>query len=197
LYRSFQPSEAAVPPAILPREEVVSRLLAVVRRQGYDGTSLAELSKVTGLGKSSLYHHFPKGKDDMVAAVLDHMAESLEQDAFAAARAPGPPAARLRRLAEAVDAFYGQGRETCLLASLTVGDGSKVFRKRVRAIFQAWIEAIAAPLHDAGLAPGAATRQAQDAVARIEGALVLTHSLGDPDPFRRAVRALPDLLAAS
>ena len=65
-----------MPPALLSRQEVVERLVTVVRRLGYDGASLAELSKATGLGKSSLYHYFPAGKDDMVRAVLEH----LEQD---------------------------------------------------------------------------------------------------------------------
>ena len=44
------------------REAVVERLMAVIRREGYDGASLAQLSKATGLGKGSLYHHFPSGK---------------------------------------------------------------------------------------------------------------------------------------
>jgi AcrR family transcriptional regulator len=66
------PTPLWMPPALISRNEVIARVMAVVRREGYDGASLAELSKATGLGKSSLYHHFPDGKNDMVAAVLDH-----------------------------------------------------------------------------------------------------------------------------
>ena len=56
-----------MPAALASREVVLERLLATFRDQGYDGASLAELSAATGLGKSSLYHHFPGGKVDMAA----------------------------------------------------------------------------------------------------------------------------------
>jgi TetR/AcrR family transcriptional regulator, lmrAB and yxaGH operons repressor len=56
--------------AVLSRQEVVERLMQVVRRHGYDGASLAELSKATGLGKSSPYHYFPDRKDDAGLAAL-------------------------------------------------------------------------------------------------------------------------------
>ena len=71
-----------MPAALMSREEVVERLMRVVRRHGYDGASLAELSKATGLGKSSLYHYFPDGKDDMVRAVLEHLESQLRETVF-------------------------------------------------------------------------------------------------------------------
>jgi AcrR family transcriptional regulator len=185
-----------MPPALLSREEVVARLLAVIRRQGYDGASLAHLSEATGLGKSSLYHHFPNGKDDMVAAVLDHLEAELDQDVLGPLRAPGTPAARLRRMCEGLDSFFQQGEEVCLLASLAIGDSARPFHPRVREIFNAWIEAIAAVLREAGMPPAAADARAQDAVIRVEGALLLAHSLDDSRIFGRTIRALPGSLLA-
>ena len=76
-----------MPPALLSRQEVIERLMLVVRRCGYDGASLAKLSKATGLGKSSLYHYFPAGKDDMVRAVLDHVGSQLRDGLFVPLRA--------------------------------------------------------------------------------------------------------------
>lgn len=185
-----------MPAPLLSRDEVVARVMAVVRRQGYDGASLAELSKATGLGKSSLYHYFPDGKEDMVAAVLRHLEETLERDVFGPLREPGAPAARLRRMSQALDAFYREGRESCLLASLSVGDSSKPFHPRVRRIFRAWIDAIATALRDGGLSRAAAQSRAEDALVRIEGAIVLARSLGDPAIFGRTLKALPDSLLA-
>ncbi len=54
-----------MPAPLLPREEVLDRLAAAFRRDGYDGASIARLSAATGLGKASLYHYFPGGKQDM------------------------------------------------------------------------------------------------------------------------------------
>ena len=54
-----------MPAPLHTKEEVVERLLAVLRRDGFEGASLSVLSEATGLGRSSLYHHFPDGKSDM------------------------------------------------------------------------------------------------------------------------------------
>ncbi len=185
-----------MPPAILTREEVVARVMAVVRRQGYDGASLTELSKATGLGKSSLYHHFPEGKADMVAAVLDHLEAQLEATVFAPLRAPGAPAARLRRMNASLDAFYREGREACLLASLGVGDSSAPFHPRVKQLFAAWRDAIAAAVRDGGHSRTTARARAEEALVRIEGALVLARSMGEPAIFGRTLKALPAALLA-
>ena len=40
-----------MPAALLTREEVIDRLLGVFRRSSFQGASLSELSKATGLGK--------------------------------------------------------------------------------------------------------------------------------------------------
>ena len=75
----------------LAKEEVVARLMKVFRREGYEGASLSRLSEATGLGRSSLYHHFPRGKEDMAAAVLD-LARAPRPAGVGAARRPRPGA---------------------------------------------------------------------------------------------------------
>ncbi len=181
-----------MPPAVLSRDDVVARVMAVVRRQGYDGASLSELSKATGLGKSSLYHHFPDGKDDIVGAVISYLEGLLEAAVFAPLRSSGSPATRLRSMNRALLSFYQGGREACLLASLGVGDSSRRFHPRVKQIFRLWIDAIATVLGDAGFSRKESHGRAMDAVVRIEGALVLARSLDEPAIFARTLRALPD-----
>ena len=184
-----------MPPALLSRDEVVARVMSVVRRQGYDGASLSALSKATGLGKSSLYHHFPDGKDDMVGAVVSHLETALEVSLFAPLRAPGPPDERLHAMNRTLAAFYDDGREACVLAILGIGDSSQRFHPRVTQIFRAWIDAIANALRDSGYDSSEAHTRAEDALVRIEGALVMARALGDPGIFRRTLDALAgDLL---
>lgn len=185
-----------MPPASLTRNEVVARVMAVVRSQGYDGASLAELSKATGLGKSSLYHHFPNGKDDMVAAVLDYLETALDATVFTPLRTPGPAPARIKRMNESLLAFYHEGREACLLASLGIGDSSRRFHPRVKQIFRLWMEAIEKALRDGGVPRALAAARAEDALLRIEGSLVLARSLDEPAIFVRTLKALPEQLLA-
>lgn len=185
-----------MPAALYSRDEVVARLMQVIRRRGYDGASLAELSKATRLGKSSLYHYFPNGKDDMVRAVLDQLAVGLETNVFAPLRAPGDPRQRIVAMTRTVDEFYRQGEEPCVLAQLVLGSTHSRFRARLRTLFEAWVAAITAPLLEAGLTPAVARARAEDAVLRIEGALVLSGGLGTPGVFERTLHALPNSLLA-
>lgn len=58
---------------------LVQALLDVFRLRGYEGTTLMLLSEVTGLKKSSLYHRFQAGKEDMVNAVVRYVNERLQE----------------------------------------------------------------------------------------------------------------------
>ncbi len=185
-----------MPPALHSREEVVDRLMKVFRRTGYDGASLSELSTATGLGKSSLYHHFPDGKDGMVHAVLDRLAEQLEVGMFAPMRGEGTPKRRLEAMVHAVDAFYRHGNEACVLAQLVLGASHERFRAPLRRIFTTWTEAIADLLVEGGVPRKTARERAEDAVLRIEGALVLSGGLGDRQVFARTLKSISSSLLA-
>jgi TetR/AcrR family transcriptional regulator, lmrAB and yxaGH operons repressor len=185
-----------VPAAILSRDEVIDRLMLVLRRRGFAGASLSELSKATGLGKSSLYHYFPDGKDDMTRAVLGRLAGQLRKTLFEPLRSAGAPRRRLDAMVATLDAFYRGGREACLLGNLVVGETRERFHDELASIFEEWIEAIATVLRDAGLSRPLARVRSADAVIRIEGALVLTGAFGSVAAFERTLRELPrDLLA--
>jgi TetR/AcrR family transcriptional regulator, lmrAB and yxaGH operons repressor len=185
-----------MPPATLSREQVVERLMRAIRRFGYDGASLAELSKATGLGKSSLYHYFPAGKDDMVRAVLEHLAGELEETLFAPLRARGPVRDRLERMVETLDDFYRGGREACVLGNLVLGTSRTRFRQQLASIFDQWIDALAAALVDGGVPASLARARAEDAVIRIEGALILAGAMNDVSLFGRGLKQLPSELLA-
>lgn len=185
-----------MPPALLSRDQVIDKLMLVVRRSGYDGASLAELSKATGLGKSSLYHHFPNGKDDMVRAVLEHLEAQLRESVFVPLRTPGPAQRRVEAMVETIDDYYRGGREACVLGNLVLGTSRTRFRRQLQAIFDEWIEALSSALIDAGLSRQIARARAEDAVIRIEGALVLAGAMGDVSLFQRSLKQMPsDLLA--
>lgn len=176
-----------VPAPLLRKDELLDVLLATFRAEGYDGASLARLSEVTGLGRSSLYHHFPGGKEEMARAVLDHLADRLEASLLGPLRSDGPPAGRLEASLAALDAFYEGGRAACLLERLCASVDAARFRARVGELFGAWRGALAQVGRDAGLGGAEADERAEDAIVRVEGALVLAAGTGDPSAFGRAL----------
>lgn len=179
-----------MPAAILSREEILGRLADTFRRRGYDGASLSHLAKATGLGKSSLYHYFPGGKEEMATGVLTALGEQLEVALFGPLEGPGAPARKLGRMLEVLDAFYDGGRKACLLERLSASADRAPFERPLRAVFQRWIHAIAELCIQAGIPAAAARTRAEDAVVRIEGALVLSAGTGDHRPFGRALSAI-------
>jgi AcrR family transcriptional regulator len=177
----------------MPKEEVLGRLMAAFRKHGYDGASLAELSKRTGLGKSSLYHHFPGGKEQMAVEVLAHLDRTLRPvfDALSDERSPG---VKLAGLLDAVSLFYGDGKVACLLERLCASADRSRFAKPLRASFAAFLEAFERLGREAGLSPVVARARAEIAVVRVEGALVVSAGTGDAGVFVRTMRDLRETL---
>lgn len=180
-----------MPAALHSRDEVIDRLLATFRSAGYDGASLADIASATGLGRSSLYHHFPGGKEEMASAVLDKVDAWLGARIVEPLQGEGTPAERLNRMATALDEFYAGGRERCILGAFVVGQSGQLFGKRLASVFERWIGALAAVARDGGARPGEARRRAEAAVMAVQGAIVLSAALGDPKPFKAMLTDLP------
>lgn len=75
-----------------------AQLLKVFQQYGYEGATLARLSKATGLGKASLYHYFPKGKEEMALSVLDYINNWFAANIFAPLQESGEPQERIRTI---------------------------------------------------------------------------------------------------
>jgi AcrR family transcriptional regulator len=182
---------------LLSRGDAVARISDIFRDRGYDGASLSEISKATGLGKGSLYHYFPGGKDEMATAVLERVIGKMEGAVYTPLRASGAPPARLKAMLRALDAIYDGGRNACIFAVLTHGESRVKFQAELTRAFREWIDALRDVAVDAGIPRAEALRRAEDSVARIQGALTLAGALDDPAPFRRALKSIErEFLAA-
>jgi TetR/AcrR family transcriptional regulator, lmrAB and yxaGH operons repressor len=180
---------------LLPREVVIDRLMRVFRRLGYEGASLSELSKATGLGRSSLYHYFPGGKEDMARAALEHLGEWVDVHLLQPLRGSGTPEERLDRIVVELDSLYASGQNACLLGTLVHGESRHLFQAQLRASFTALITAFADLVVESGVDPSIAQQRSEDAVMKIQGALILSGGLDDSRPFRRIIEHLStDLL---
>lgn len=181
-----------MPAALMPKEEVVDRLLGVFRSKGFDGASLADLSAATGLGRSSLYHYFPGGKDDMARAVLDRVDAWLAADIVGPLRGEGSARSRLHAMCEALDRFFGGGRERCVLGAFVTGRGRELFASRLASAFQLWIDALAAIAREERVNAREAHERAERIVAEVQGAIILSAALSDQGPFQRALARIPE-----
>ena len=183
-----------MPAPLLSREAVVDRLLGAFRRYGYDAASLGQLSNATGLGRSSLYHYFPGGKEEMARAVIDRVDQWAQEAVLTPIKGSGTPERKLNQVIAALDDYYGGGAEACLFGNFVVGDATVVFHDQLSAAFHQLIEGLALLARDKGVPAREAQQRAEDAVVRIQGALIVSRGLGDPAPFRRVLKHLPQTL---
>lgn len=184
-----------MPAPLASKTEVLDRIMESFRKHGYDGASLATLSERTGLGKSSLYHHFPGGKEQMALEVLAHLNAAL-QPVFQAIADEPDPGKKLDLMLDAIDTFYSGGKKACLLERLVASADRARFGAPLRATFKEWMSVLTKICRAAGLSAAVARRRAEGAVVQIEGALVVAAGIGDPSVFQRTLDDLRATLLA-
>ncbi|MGB3654457.1 MAG: TetR/AcrR family transcriptional regulator [Rivularia sp. (in: cyanobacteria)] len=178
----------------MSKEEAIIRLIPAFRQYGYEGATLSLLSKASSLGKASLYHYFPGGKSEMAAAVFEYVGISFGSLVLKTLRGEGEPAAKIQAVCNSLREFYDSGRNSCFLAIMSFGEADNLFHDRVKARLELTIKTLAQVLVDAGIEAEVAQIRSQDAIAIIQGALVLVRILDDIEPFERAVKGLPGRL---
>lgn len=166
---------------------VLDRLMDVFRSVGYDGASMAALADATGLQKASLYHRFPGGKQEMAEAVLDHVSEWNQQQLTGVLYSSLPAETRLTTALTAIYQLYEGGQVACILRALSHGTAAELFRERISAMFNQWIEAFAHLAQDFGLDPEPARRLGESTLIRVQGSLILAQTLRQPSLFTQAL----------
>jgi len=185
-------------PQSIDEHELINRLSRVFRDIGFEGASLAMLAAAAGLQKASLYHRFPRGKQQMAEEVLAAALSWFAANILSPLTGKGPPAQRIATVVANLDAFYANGREACLLNVLAspLRQGGP-FAAVIKGAFEALIKAFAALARDAGHAPIEARVRAERVVMLLHGSLVVCRGLGSSKPFKLFLAALPSELLAS
>ncbi|AFY57619.1 transcriptional regulator [Rivularia sp. PCC 7116] len=178
----------------MSKEEAIVKLIPAFRKYGYEGASLTLLSKATGLGKASLYHYFPGGKSEMAAAVFEYVDSDFSKSVLKTLQRDGEPIVKIQAACLRLRQFYNSGRNSCFLAIMSFGEADKLFHDKVKARLELVIDSLAKVLVEAGIEKDIATIRAQDAIAQIQGALVLVRILDDTEPFERVIEGLPGRL---
>lgn len=181
---------------VYSRTELVIKLYELFRQRGYEGVSIGGISAATGLGRSSLYHHFPSGKEEMAEAVVAFTRAALERDVFTPLRSDGDAGTRIGEMLAAVNRIYSGGATPCVLAALLSTTTESPLARGTAQIFADWKDALAATVEELGVRPDEAQRRARAALSLLQGALVMTRALKDSVAFREAIDLARDTLIA-
>lgn len=172
------------------RKQMVEGAMAMLGRRGLQATSFSEVLAATGAPRGSLYHHFPDGKNQLVAAAVDRAGEVL---ADAMQVVSGQPA-------EAVVARFlavwrmvltrSQCEAGCAVLAVTVASDSAELLSHATSVFRLWRERLAELLRQGGLPAAQARSFATVLIASAEGAVVLSRADQSMEPFETVAQQL-------
>ncbi|UCZ88267.1 MULTISPECIES: TetR/AcrR family transcriptional regulator [unclassified Gordonia (in: high G+C Gram-positive bacteria)] len=172
---------------VLDRSDAVRALAGVFRKRGFEAGSLSVIQQETGLGRGSLYHFFPDGKTDMARAVLDEVSEWFEERVFVPLRTTESATQAVEAMSQEVADYFMSRESVCLFAAMTLGQEKETFADAVRSYFSDWVDALAEALRRGGLTNQEASDRALDAVAAIQGGLILARAYDDSATFLHIV----------
>ncbi len=179
------------------RERMVQSAVVLLARHGYPGTSFAEVLTHSGAPRGSIYHHFPDGKDQLIAAAVELAG------ARAVALLDGLDGASAT---EIVDGFVAMWRVVlersefeagCPVLAVTVSSTSEELLNQARDIFRAWSDRLAELFRASGQSNAEAAGAATLLIAATEGAVVLARADRSFAPLEAVGARLRDILGIS
>ncbi|MGF6175364.1 TetR/AcrR family transcriptional regulator [Ensifer sp. 4252] len=186
-----------MPKMVAERSDVIPALAEIFREYGFEGASISIINKKTGLGKGSLYHFFPGGKEEMAAAVLREIDEWFGKQVFQPLRSAGDARSAVIGMCGSIAAYFRSGRRVCLVGAFALDNARDRFSKLVMDYFSEWRAALASALRRSGCPETEALALSEETVIAIQGALVLARALDEPALFERAVKRVQTRLLAA
>lgn len=174
------------------RDRMVAGAVKLLAQRGLQATSLSTVVAETDAPRGSIYHHFPGGKDELVAAAIAaterHALGLIDQQQGASA-------------IEVTQSFLGAWRALltyahfdagCALVAVTVAAESPELRQRTAQAFAAWQQKLARALQSGGLGEADAAAAAALLLAASEGAVVICRAQQDVGYFDTVAAQLLD-----
>lgn len=169
---------------------MIEGALTLLAKQGLQATSLSEVLKLTKAPRGSIYHHFPGGKDELVAEALK-LSEKRTAASITALDSTRPE--------KIVEGFFGLWRYLlttyefsvgCSAVAVAVATNSPELLERSESIFETWQEILTQKFIQAGLAKGHAANFATTLIASSEGAVVMARAAKGITPFEHVATQL-------
>ncbi|HVQ85419.1 MAG TPA: TetR/AcrR family transcriptional regulator [Mycobacterium sp.] len=182
------------------RAALVDSAATLFRRQGYAATGLNQILDEAGVKPGSLYHHFPRGKQQLAAQVVDTAGAGIEQ-LLRRFLSTGRSVADIvdRWIDLLVAGLAGDQRDGCPIEPIATEsvNASPAVREASARAFKGWCAAVDERLRSDGWSAAEAQQVAIAVISLIEGALILSRIAGDAAALSAAKPAARALLRES
>lgn len=180
------------------KARIVEQAAALFNQQGYAGSSMSDLMRVTGLQKGGIYNHF-RSKDELALEAFDFAVQRIQQRFRGALRGKRHAVDRLMAILSVYEQFLVdppvQGGCPLLNTAVESDDTHPALRKQTQLAMTAWrslIERIVAKGVTRGELQPTVDGQmvATILIATLEGGIMLSKLYDDPSHLDRALNHL-------
>jgi AcrR family transcriptional regulator len=172
------------------RDRLVQVSALLLQRQGLTGTGIKQILAEARAPYSSLYHHFPGGKEELATAAIgasgaryQALVEAVWDEAPDVVSSVAAVFDAAARTLESTDFAVA-----CPIATvaLEVASTNEPLRLATAAVFEGWIAAASARFEAERISPDDARDLALSFISLLEGAFILSQTLRSTDPVRAA-----------
>jgi AcrR family transcriptional regulator len=178
------------------RASMVRSAASLMRSRGLSATSFSDVLAASGAPRGSIYHHFPKGKEQLAGDAIRWTSERVvaHQRACRATTAAGVLRCFIDMWRQVVVA--SNGTEGCVVAGAAIDTvaGERGLIDVVHATFESWVDLLTEQLEAVGVPTRRASRIALATLAGMEGALILCRAEGSNGPLETVAAELMRLL---
>ncbi|MFE4544096.1 TetR/AcrR family transcriptional regulator [Arthrobacter sp. NPDC056727] len=178
------------------REKMIEGAVELLATKGLHGTSLGDVIDATGAPRGSIYHHFPGGKDELIAAAVDATGDEYVRwmEKFVGASPDMVAGGFLQFWRHTL--LRSDMKAGCPVLAVTVSTDVDDLIDHARDVFRNSRAKLAELMAAAGVEEEAAARFATIAVAGAEGAVVLARAERSITPFDEVADNLVSQVAA-
>jgi len=179
------------------RAALIDTAATLFRRQGYAATGINQILDEAGVRPGSLYHHFPRGKEQLAAAVVDGAGATIEQLLRDLLAGDGAVADIVDRWIDLlIGGLTADRRDGCPIEPIATEsvNASPLVREASKRAFTGWCHAIEGRLLADSWPSAEAESTAIALISLIEGALILSRIAGDATALVAAKPAARRLL---
>ncbi len=183
------------------RDRLVAATAALFQRQGFNGTSMKQVTDGAEATTGSLYHFFPGGKDELAAEVIKTAGAGYLElfQVVTAAATSSTEAIALLFDGAAITLEQSDFVDACPIftVALEVASVDESLRLACQTVFATWVATATTMFREDGMSPTAADDLATTIVAAIGGAFTLARTARDADLMRATGRSMTALVAAA
>ncbi|MBW4645593.1 MAG: TetR/AcrR family transcriptional regulator [Goleter apudmare HA4340-LM2] len=180
------------------KARIIRQAAEVFNQQGYAGSSISDIMRVTGLQKGGIYNHF-QSKDELALQAFDYAIACVSQRTRAVLRNKRHAVERLKAMIDVSRSYLDnppiKGGCPLLNTAVESDDAYPVLRDRTQQAMNSWRQLIC-HIIDNGIKKGEIQPKAEsDEIATIiivtlEGAMMMSKLYGDEIHMQRVINHL-------